>query len=94
MVTQKKVLAIIQARYNSKRFLGKVLKKINNQTVLEILIKRLSKSKRISKIIVACSNNLHDKGIIDICKKFKVNYFIGSESDVLDRFYKAEKKYK
>ena len=94
MVTQKKVLAIIQARYNSKRFLGKVLKKINNQTVLEILIKRLSKSKRISKIIVACSNNPHDKGIIDICKKFKVNYFIGSESDVLDRFYKAAKKYK
>jgi spore coat polysaccharide biosynthesis protein SpsF (cytidylyltransferase family) len=66
MELQKKVLAIIQARYNSTRFPGKVLKKINNQTVLEILIKRLSKSKNISKIIVACSNNFKDKAIIDV----------------------------
>ena len=94
MELKKRVLAVVQARYNSQRFPGKVVKKINNRTILEILIKRLSKSKRISKIIVACSNNPHDKGIIDICKKFKVNYFIGSESDVLDRFYKAAKKYK
>jgi glutamate-1-semialdehyde 2,1-aminomutase len=94
MELQKKVLAIIQARYNSTRFPGKVLKKINNQTVLEILIKRLSKSKNISKIIVACSNNFKDKAIIDVCNKLVVDYFVGSENDVLERFYKAAKKYK
>ena len=94
MELQKKVLAIIQARYNSTRFPGKVLKKINNQTVLEILIKRLSKSKNISKIIVACSNNSNDKAIVDVCNKLGVDYFVGSENDVLDRFYKAAKKYK
>ena len=94
MELQKKVLAIIQARYNSTRFPGKVLKKINNQTVLEILIKRLSKSKNISKIIVACSNNSKDKAIVDVCNKLGVDYFVGSENDVLDRFYKAAKKYK
>jgi glutamate-1-semialdehyde 2,1-aminomutase len=89
-----KVLAIIQARYNSTRFPGKVVKKIYNKTVLEILIKRLSRSKYISKIIVACSKNPNDKAIINICKKLGVNYFVGSEADVLDRFYKAAKKYK
>jgi glutamate-1-semialdehyde 2,1-aminomutase len=93
MELQKKVLAIIQARYNSTRFPGKVLKKINNQTVLEILIKRLSKSKNISKIIVACSNNFKDKAIIDVCSKLAVDHFVGSENDVLERFYKAAKKY-
>jgi spore coat polysaccharide biosynthesis protein SpsF (cytidylyltransferase family) len=35
-----KILAIIQARYNSTRLPGKVVKKINNKTILEILIKR------------------------------------------------------
>jgi glutamate-1-semialdehyde aminotransferase/spore coat polysaccharide biosynthesis protein SpsF (cytidylyltransferase family) len=94
MELKKKVLAIIQARYNSTRFPGKVVKKINNKTILEILIRRLSKSKHISKIIVACSNNRNDKEIVTICKKLGVNYFIGSENDALDRFYHAAKKYK
>jgi glutamate-1-semialdehyde aminotransferase/spore coat polysaccharide biosynthesis protein SpsF (cytidylyltransferase family) len=94
MELKKNVLAIIQARYNSTRFPGKVIQKIENKTILEILIQRLSKSKYISKIIVACSKNPKDKTILDICKKLGVNYFTGSENDVLDRFYKAAKKYK
>ena len=94
MELKKKVLAIIQARYNSTRFPGKVVKKINNKTILEILIRRLSRSKHISKIIVACSNNRKDKAIVAICKKLGVNYFIGSENDVLNRFYHAAKKFR
>ena len=94
MELKKKVLAIIQARYNSTRFPGKVVKKINNKTILEILIRRLSRSKHISKIIVACSNNRNDKAIVAICKKLGVNYFIGSENDVLNRFYHAAKKFR
>ena len=94
MECNKKVIAIIQARYNSTRFPGKVLKKINNLTILEILVKRLSRSKYISKIIVACSNNLNDRPIVSICKKLGLSYFVGSENDVLDRFYNAAKKYK
>ena len=94
MELKREVLAIIQARYNSTRFPGKVLKKINNTTILEILIKRLSKSKYISKIIVACSKNEKDEAILNICKKLGINYFTGSENDVLDRFYKAARKYK
>ena len=91
---KRRVLAIIQARYNSTRFPGKIVKKINNKTVLEILIKRLSRSEYVSKIIVACSKNPKDIAILNICKKLGINYFVGSEDDVLDRFYKAAKKYK
>ena len=67
MEVKRRVLAIIQARYNSTRFQGKVVKKINNKTILEILIRRLSKSKYISKTIVACSQNQKDKAILNIC---------------------------
>jgi len=94
MELKKKVVAIIQARFDSQRFPGKVLKKINNKAILEILLRRLSRSKYISRIIVACSKNNKDQAIVDICKKLKINYFIGSENDVLERYYKAAKKYK
>ena len=94
VIKKNKVLAIIQARHDSTRFPGKVLKKINDQSILEIIIKRLSKCHNISKIIVACSDNKSDVQIINLCKKLKINYFAGSEHDVLERFYKASLKYK
>ena len=72
MLKENKVLAIIQARFDSTRFPGKVLKKINKQSILEIIIKRLSKCHNISKIIVACSYNKNDIKIIDLCKKLKI----------------------
>jgi len=94
MELKKKPVAIIQARVDSVRLPGKVLKKVNNKTMLEILIRRLSRSKYISKIIVACSKNEKDKSIIHICKNLEVDYYIGSENDVLERYYKAAKKFK
>ena len=94
MVLKKnKVLAIIQARYLSTRFPGKVLEKINNRTILEILIKRLSKSRHISKIVIACSSNILDKKIIELCTKIGIDYFVGSENNVLKRFYYAAKNF-
>ena len=45
--------SILQARLGSKRFPGKVLKKINGKTILEYTIKRLKKTKLSKNIIVA-----------------------------------------
>ena len=89
-----KTVVIIQARYSSTRFPGKILYKIGEKTLLEILLLRLKKSKLIDKIIVACSDNKKDNDIINICVKNKFSYFIGSEFNVLDRFYKSALKYK
>ena len=93
-INNNRVLAIVQARFFASRLPGKVLKKINNKTILEILIKRLLKSKKISKIIIACSSNKMDKEIIKIANKVKIDYFIGSEKNVLKRYYLAAKKFK
>ncbi len=94
MEKNKRIAAIIQARINSKRLRGKILKKINNTRIIEILILRLKKSKKINDIIVACSNNKDDEKIIKICKKLKIKYFVGSEHNVLERYYNAAKKFK
>jgi spore coat polysaccharide biosynthesis protein SpsF len=85
---------IIQARMNSKRLPGKVLLKVNNKTMLEYLIERVKKIKHLKKIIVATTKNKHDKKITNLCKKISVDYFCGSEKNVLNRIYLAAKKYK
>ena len=68
-------VAIIQARYKSSRFEGKILKKIGEKTILEILILRLKKSKLIDKIVVATSNEKIDIKIVKICQKNKIFFF-------------------
>ena len=89
-----KIVAIVQARFNSRRFPGKVLKKIYGKTVLEILLKRLQKSKKITKIVLATSKENSDLAIVDLVNKLNFDVFLGSKNDVLSRFYYAAKKFK
>ena len=65
------VLAIVQARMNSSRLPGKVLKKVNGRTIIEILLKRLIKSKMIDKIVVATTNNKSDNKLVFLLKQKK-----------------------
>jgi glutamate-1-semialdehyde aminotransferase/spore coat polysaccharide biosynthesis protein SpsF (cytidylyltransferase family) len=93
MVSKVDTSIIIQARYSSTRLPGKILKKIGKYYILEILIKRLRNSKNIKDIIVACTTNPQDKKIISLCKKLNVKYFVGSEKNVLQRYYFTAKKF-
>jgi len=84
-----KVLAIIQARMKSTRLPGKVLKKLGEKSVLEILIERLRKSKTIDEMVVATTTSKEDDIIIKLLESIGVKYYRGSEDDVLDRYFKA-----
>ena len=93
MKNKNKNFIFVQARYNSTRLKGKVLSKIKNKTILEIILKRIAKSKLHHKVVVLCSENYLDKAIIKLCTKLGCEYFIGSEFNVLERYYFAAKKY-
>ena len=84
-----KTILITQARSGSTRLPGKILKKINDESLLEIHLKRLNKCNNVSKIIVATTDKPEDKVIYDYAIDLGFNAFRGSESDVLDRFYQA-----
>ena len=84
-----KTVLITQARLGSTRLPGKILKKINDESLLEIHLKRLNKCNNVSKIIVATTDKPEDKVIYDYAINRGFNSFRGSESDVLDRFYQA-----
>ena len=79
---------IIQARMNSTRLPGKVLRKINEHPMIYYLLKRIEFSK-IKKIYVATSNKYQDDEIETyINKNFKnIEIFRGSENNVFSRFY-------
>lgn len=93
----KLIGVIIQARMSSTRLPGKVLMELpygGGVTVLEQVIRRVKKSKLIQKIIVATTVNEVDDKIVAVAKKEKVDYFRGSEDDILSRYYLAAKKNK
>ena len=92
---KKKVGVIVQARMGSTRLPGKVLKKLDNKiTVLQLLIKRLNLSKKTDVIIIATTPDKENQKIINHSKSRNILFFIGSEENVLERYFKAAKKFK
>ncbi|HXB41816.1 MAG TPA: glycosyltransferase family protein [Bacteroidia bacterium] len=82
-------LLIIQARMGSTRLPGKVLMDINGKSILENLIERVSPAKTIDKLVIATTTNSEDDAIENFCKERNLNYYRGSDWDVLGRFYNA-----
>ena len=83
--------AIIQARMGSKRLPGKSLMRLGDYTILESVIKRVSKSKKIKTIIVATSRNKVDDKIKNLCKKMNIQCYRGSNINVFSRFVAISK---
>ncbi|MDA8105326.1 MAG: glycosyltransferase family protein [Nitrospiraceae bacterium] len=84
--------AIIQARMSSTRLPGKVLKELpfdSGTSVLQQVIRRIRKSKKVDDIIVATTTGREDDVIARIAGSERAKCFRGSKEDVLGRYYKA-----
>jgi len=90
----KKIIAIVQSRTTSTRFPNKVLSKIGKDTVTELVIKRLKKSKLINDIVFTIPSNFKNNKLFKHLEKLNVNIFRGSESNVLDRYFRTAIKFK
>lgn len=82
-----KILAITQARTGSSRLKEKILKKINNKSLLKIHLERILKAKKISKLVIATTNEYDSDKIVNIGHDLKVKSYKGSVSNVLKRIY-------
>ena len=89
-----KIGCIVQARIGSKRFPEKILKKIRNKSILEIIKNRLEKIKSVDKIIFAIPDTKENYKLEKFLKKRNFLYHKGSEKNVLKRYYFTAKKYK
>jgi len=86
-----KILAIIQARVGSTRLPGKVLIKVGEKPIIEHVYNRVSKASLIDEIFIATSINKENLPLVKYCSENNIRVFIGSENDVLDRFYQLAK---
>lgn len=85
------ILAIIQARMGSTRLPDKVMRPISGTPMIELLLSRLARAKRINRIVLATSIAPRDQPLADHVRRLGYDVFQGSESDVLDRYYQAAK---
>ncbi len=88
------IVAIIQARVGSKRLPGKILKKIDGIPMIIKQLKRISYSKTLNQIIIAAPKSKKNDKLISLIKKNKFNFYRGSETNVLKRYYFAAKEFK
>lgn len=80
------VIGTIEARMGSSRLPGKTLMEIyKGMPLLEVVIKRFRLCKRLDAVYVATSIEKQDDQIVAWCEQNQVNYYRGSEDDVLDR---------
>ena len=84
---KNKVIALLQARSDSKRLPKKVLKNILDKPMIIHQLKRTSKSKLIDKLILLTSDEKSDDELSTIVSKNKFNVFRGDKNNVLKRFY-------
>lgn len=87
------ITAIIQARNNSTRLPNKLFEKINGLPLLDIVVKKIKKCNEVSNIVVATTTNPLDDSIVDYCTISNIDFYRGSENDVLGRVYEAAKEY-
>ena len=78
---------VIQARTGSNRLPNKMLLPFySSKGVLELLLEKLSNNFNNLPIILATTESQNDDKIVELCLKHNINYFRGSENNVLARF--------
>lgn len=90
---QNKVYALLQARSDSSRLPGKVLKNILDKPMIIHQLERTSRSKLIDKLILVTSNEESDNQLAKIIQDNKYTLFRGDKNNVLKRFYDSLSTY-
>ena len=84
---------LITARLKSRRLPRKILLKVQGKPLIIHMINRIKYAKKINKIIICTSTNIQDDPLEDIAKQEKIDFFRGSEDDVLQRLLDAATKF-
>lgn len=90
----KKIVAIVQARMGSKRLPKKSLMKIGNRFLVDHVLLRLKNSLMINEIVLAIPDNAENEVLEKRAISCGVQFFKGSEDDLVGRFFAAALKFK
>ena len=84
-----KTVAVVQARMGSTRLPGKVFRPVLGVPLINLLLARLSKSRKVDEIVVATSTEPKDDRLAAHVERLGYRCFRGSENDVMARFVGA-----
>lgn len=80
-----KIVAIIQARFDSKRLPGKVLKELGGKPALQWVIDSARAIPAVDAVVVATSDQENDRPIAEFCAGYGCAVSRGDKNDVLGR---------
>lgn len=83
------IVAIVQARMGSSRLPGKTIADVAGRPLLLHVVERVQSARRVDKVVVATTDQSSDDPIASLCQLEGIQYFRGSEDDVLDRVYRT-----
>lgn len=86
-----KIIATIEARMTSSRLPGKVLLKAGGVPMLEHLVRRLRTVSSLAGIVLATTVNKTDDVLEQFSKRVGIDFYRGSEDDVMTRVIGAAK---
>lgn len=88
------VVAIVQARMGSTRFPGKMLAPFHGVPLLEWVLTRIGRARRLDGCMLATSTLDRDAPLAELGLRLGVGVFRGDEQDVLGRFVGAAREAK
>ena len=87
------VVAIVQARSGSTRLPNKIFLKLSDNFLLYHVVQRLKSSNEINNIVIATTTSSKDNSVEKWCLKNSLDFYRGSENDVLERYYYTAKQF-
>lgn len=86
-----RTIGIVQARMGSTRLPYKMMLSLHGMPIIEWVLKRSSKSKLLSDLIVAVPDTNENDILANYITNLGFSVYRGSENNVLNRFYEAAK---
>ena len=93
MKDKPNVAVFVQARMESTRLPGKVLRKVLGQELLLHEVSRIRRANTVDEVVVISTTDRVDDPIVRLCEQHAIPSFRGSPDDLLDRHYRAALEY-
>jgi spore coat polysaccharide biosynthesis protein SpsF len=84
-----RIVATIEARMAATRLPGKVMLPLAGAPMLQRLVERVRRARRVDEVVVATTVNPHDAIIADLCARIGCNAHRGSVEDITLRLLEA-----
>lgn len=86
---RRKIVLIIQARMGSKRLPGKSMMSLAGKPLVERIVERVKRCRKIDVIVLATTEKPEDDALCEIAHRSGIEVYRGSENDLVDRYYQA-----